>query len=72
MPPCFKFYGINYIDRCGIEVLDEVKWIRYDKNGKCLCRRWTNNELKRRCKMNGIKGYSKMYKLELLKALMGV
>ena len=62
----------NVYIKNGIEVLDEIRFSRYDKNGKCIKSYYTNKELKRRCKMNGIKGYSKLDKLGLCKALMSI
>ena len=46
--------------------------IKYDKNKKCVQNYYTNQELKEKCKMNAIKGYSKMKKLQLIKSLMNI
>ena len=66
-------------DRCGIEILGMKAYItkdgKYKYNDKAGCD-WsaetirTIKELKQSCKDNGIKGYSKMDKLELVKVLM--
>ena len=63
----------------GIEIMYELHKFnsrnyskKYDKNGKCIQHYYTNKQLKGFCKMNGLKGYNSMKKLQLLKALMSV
>ena len=62
-------YTRSIDEKCGIEILKEIGNKKYDKNGKCVVKFFTNKELKEFCKMNKIKGYTKMSKLEILKAL---
>ncbi len=59
-----KYPGRRTYDKCGI-ILGRLRPYHYRW-------RYTNKELKEKCKMNGIKGYSKMKKVELHKALMGI
>ena len=75
----FKFNIIMPLDykrkdyeKCGIEILKEIGAKKYDKNGKCVFKYYTNKELKEFCKMNKIKGYTKMSKLEIIKALRNI
>jgi len=66
--PFKKTYIIYPKCKTGIEVL-EMKPSR-TKDGKITFDGLSNVELKDACKMNGIKGYSKCYKLKLVKLLM--
>ena len=75
----FKFNIIMPLDykrkdyeKCVIEILKEIGAKKYDKNGKCVFKYYTNKELKEFCKMNKIKGYTKMSKLEIIKALRNI
>jgi hypothetical protein len=54
--------------RCGIEVIGMKP--KRTKDGKYTYRGLIINELKNACKINGIKGYGKMDKCELVKALL--
>jgi len=63
-----SFY--NSYNRCGVEVLG-MKPER-TKDGKYTYKGLIIGELKKSCKENGIKGFSKMDKCELVKALMSV
>jgi len=60
----------NKNERCGIEILgmkpDRTKDGKYTFNG-CIMK-----ELKQSCKMNNIKGYSKMDKCDIVKQLMRI
>jgi hypothetical protein len=56
--------------RCGIEVLGMKP--KRTKDGKYTYEGFTIKELKERCKMNKIKGYSKMDKCELVSLLMKI
>jgi len=67
MPLDYTRWGLR--EKCGIEILREIGGKKYDKNGKCVVKFFTNKALKEFCKMNKIKGYTKMTKLELIKAL---
>ena len=67
-------YKRRQLEKCGIEIIheNEIGSKKYDKNGKCVFKYHSNTELKEMCKMNKIKGYSKMKKLELISALMKI
>ena len=65
-------YKRRQLEKCGIEIIHEIGSKKYDKNGKCVFKYHSNTELKEMCKMNKIKGYSKMKKLELISALMKI
>ena len=61
------FYKL-YSSKCGIEVLGMLP--ERTKDGKYAYKGISIKDLKESCKMNGIKGVSKMDKCELVKVLM--
>jgi len=60
----------RYRERCGIEILG-MKPNR-TKDGKYTYKGCNMKELKQSCKMNNIKGYSKMDKCDIVKQLMRI
>jgi hypothetical protein len=66
----YYYRWLNNIGRCGIEILG-MKPDR-TKDGKYTFKGCIMKELKQSCKMNNIKGYSKMDKCDIVKELMRI
>ena len=67
---CYYYRWLNNNQRCGIEVLG-MKPDR-TKDGKYTFKGCIMKDLKQSCKMNNIKGYSKMDKCDIVKQLMRI